>query len=103
MASKVLCGTPAEHCSGGLSTMGPWNRAVKVHSCHEEAFACYARYLVQVCGYVQVAPRDFRAPDGSIQVLTKRSHFGLALRPNKEGGRWMPALDPHGRGGIISK
>lgn len=101
------CGTPKEYCSGGVTTVNAGMRGGNVMKAHldpTQAFKCHAKYLVKV-GYIQLSPREFRAPDGSgIKVLTKQSRFGAKLRNGKEGTRNMPHVRGHragARGGVI--
>lgn len=102
-----LCGTPKEHCSGALTTCNAGMRGASVTKSHlgpDDAFRCHGKYLVKI-GFIQLSPREFKAPDGSgIRVLTKPSRFGAKLRNGKEGTRNMPHVRGHrggARGGVI--
>lgn len=96
-----LCGTPAQHCTGGnISTNAFLRQHIKKgHHSSKEAFRCYRRYLTHVLGY-ELLPgktRELRRPEGGIVILAKQSKFGARLKPGKEG-RWMPRK---GHGTII--
>lgn len=97
MAIKVFCGTPKSFCSGAHTIMNAGfnnDKAAKLHDDHEQAFACYSRYLVAEQQHKRVGSREFETPSGSILVLTKKSKFGAKMRmgknQNKEGKRFMP-------------
>lgn len=85
---KVLCGVPADSCSGANTDVNARMESKgggrKLHSSHEEAFKCHARFLVAQ-GYAQVGSREFQLEDGPILVLTKKSRFGGRMRPGKSG------------------
>jgi hypothetical protein len=99
-AHKQACGVPSEHCTGGLcGVSNGLKKAGKLHSSPQEAFACYAKYLIKQ-GYTQVGPREFYKGDGPIVVLTKKSRFGARCRGGK-ADRQMPSTDATG-GHIIS-
>lgn len=87
---KYFCGVPTDKCIGSLSQLSNGiRRNPKTHSSPEQAFKCYAKYLLTQ-GYIQVGPREFASPnDGPILVLTKKSRFGARLRGGK-GARYMP-------------
>lgn len=94
---SALCPTPQKHCQGSMSQKSKGLADVKIHGSHEQAFACYANYLMTVLGHERIGSREFQGPDG-IEVLTKKSRFGMHLRLGK-GKRSMPRS---GSGGIIS-
>jgi hypothetical protein len=103
---KYLCGTPDTYCIGSLSSVSNGLRkSRKAHGQPEEAFACYAQYLIKQ-GYTQCGPREFYLVDkrsgeaGPIVVLTKKSRFGARLRGGK-GNRYTPEGEATG-GTIIS-
>lgn len=95
---KILCGVPDINC------MGTWTAASngirhggqrKLHTSPEEAFKCYAKYLLSQ-GYKQIGPREFAPPDGGpIMLLSKKSKFGARCRGGK-GDRQMPCLNVGG-------
>lgn len=99
MSSRYICQTPKDHCKGGKGgTSQALNRknAMKMHSTPQEAFACYASYLVSQ-GYERLSSREFRPPGGGpIEVLTKPCRYGGRLRKGKGGdkgtatSRYMP-------------
>ncbi len=97
---KVLCGTPREHCIGSLYSTDQ-DLPKKSHASHEEAFKCYARYLVKAEGYIRIGPREFRKDGHPVRVLTKKIRFGGRLRAGKEGSRYMPASRAGTRGIIV--
>jgi hypothetical protein len=83
---RHLCGTPAEACTGTLSTVD--KEGVGTHATAEQAFACHRQYLI-ARGFVPVGPRELRDPtDGFVRVLTKKIRFGAPVRRGKgpEGG-----------------
>lgn len=83
MAHKVLCGVPKGHCQGGRTTVNH-NDAAKAHGSHSEAFRCMAHYLVKILGYTRIGSREFINPnDGYVNVLTKKSRYGILLRRGK--------------------
>ena len=105
--SKLVyrCGVPEQHCKAATmqSTAG-MKHSVKVHSSTEEAFKCYAKYLIEVLGYTRVGKREFAAPDGGpIRVLTKPSKFGGAMRKGKggEGQTGRRVMPKRRHGGVI--
>lgn len=103
---KILCGTPTKHCSGSLTPTSAWlGGAQRAHNSSEDAFRCYARYLVGVLGGEQVGGREFRLPEGNelgvsgVLVLTKKSRFGGELRPGKSGEKTQgKRFEPKARG-----
>ncbi len=86
--NKFLCGTPHARCTGGQSSIANSLKGAKTHSTSEEAFKCYARYLLAE-GYTQLGPREFSKNGGPIQLLTKKCRFGARCRGGK-GNRYMP-------------
>jgi len=95
---SALCPTPQKHCQGSISQASKGLReGKKIHGTHEQAFQCYATYLMNTLGHKRIGSREFQGPDG-IEVLTKKSRFGMHLRLGK-GKRSMPRS---GSGGIIS-
>lgn len=105
---SVLCGTPSNKCSGAVlkqtsSSLKGRKEASKCHSSSEEAFRCYARYLMQDLGCVATGSRTFAPPDGGpVYLLDKKSKFGGKLRKGKNekgsGSRLMPK---YREGGLI--
>ena len=80
---KYLCGTPDNKCRGSLTQLASCQGHTKSHSSTDEAFRCYAAYLIGE-GYTQVGSREFAAPNGGpVLVLTKKSRFGARLRKGK--------------------
>ena len=82
---KHLCGVPGLYCQGTKQQLN--SGFAKVHNSPQEAFKCYARWLVKR-GFTKVGEREFRAPEsegGSVHVLTKKCRFGCALRQGKRG------------------
>lgn len=97
---KYSCGVLSEFCTGGLTQVSSGlKKSGKTHSSPQEAFKCYARWLIRQ-GYKQVGPREFCNGDGPILVLTKKSRFGSRLRGGK-GDRQIPSVTPGGH--IISQ
>lgn len=97
---RVLCGVPIQDCRGSnYSTDQQLSK--KAHSSHEEAFKCYANYLMNVLGYTQIGSREFRKEGHPVLVLTKKIRFGGRLRAGKEGTRYMPSSRAGTRGIII--
>jgi hypothetical protein len=97
-----MCGVPLLHCTGAqteLDFAGQVFDTVKVHGTPQEAFACYAKYLVSVLGYTRIGGREFSPPGGGhVRVLTKPSRFGAPLRRSKHelsasANRWLPVGD----------
>ena len=88
---KWLCGVPHEHCEGSFtSASNGLRKSHKMHGSPEQAFKCYAKWLLKQ-GYTQIGPREFAAPNGGpIMVLTKKSKFGQRCRGGKEE-RFMPS------------
>jgi len=83
---KYFCGTPESFCSGAktaFSTPWPIGASQKTHGSANQAFKCYASYLLGQ-GYKKVGSREFETPDGSILVLTKKldsvHHYDLEKR-----------------------
>jgi hypothetical protein len=88
MQKRFLCGVPTEKCCGRNNNFSHGMKCTKSHTLPQEAFACYAAYLLSL-GYTKVGSREFAAPDdGPIMVLSKKSRFGAVLRGGKEG-RYM--------------
>lgn len=85
---SALCPTPKKFCQGSVSQTSKALAGEKVHGTHEQAFQCYANYLMNILGYKRIGSREFQGPDG-IEVLTKKSRFGMRLRLGK-GRRSMP-------------
>lgn len=104
---KVKCQTPREYCSGGLEStskgVSPQTQNLKFHGDHEEAMACYSRYLVRQLGCRRLDRRTFAQPDnGPVIVLTKPCRYGSKMRRGKEGNRVMPKSGrKHTRAGHI--
>ena len=102
---KHLCGVPSNQCVGGNYPVNKGFHINKVHNSPEEAFKCHARYLMSQ-GYTQIGSREFRPSDGGpIQVLTKKSRFGAAVRRGKggeKGEKTKRATFDRGGGTIIS-
>ena len=95
-ANRYLCGTPDNSCTGSHAVLWEHIGKTKTHSSHEEAFACYRRYLVEQ-GYTPIGSRAYSPPDGGpILVIDKKSRFGGWLRRGKSEGvgrgasRYMP-------------
>jgi hypothetical protein len=108
---RIACQVPASHCNAPLTDVNNnllgQGRPRKLHSTHEEAFGCHARFLVAV-GYERVGGREFRPPGGgAIMVLNKQTHYGTVFRtgktPQGKGGkRFMPKSHrKHCRNGVI--
>jgi hypothetical protein len=97
----VICQTPDQHCGAAVVQVNArMGKSAKAHGSSTEAFLCYKRYLVNVCGYTQIGGREFRPPDGGpILVLTKKIRYGARLRGGKQG-RYQPD-DPHFAGTIV--
>jgi|SRR5579863_5313385 len=102
MSQRYICQTPKDCCNGGKGgTSQGLNRknSMKMHSTPQEAFNCYAQYLVSQ-GYERLSSREFRQPEGGILVLTKPCRYGGRLRRGKsaEGtgsSRFMPDSKGH--------
>lgn len=94
-----ICGLSDNECTGnGKAVSNGLKKFHKVHGSSEQAFKCYAAYLIRN-GYEQIGPREFAAPNnGPVMVLTKKSKFGSRLRGGK-GDRYMPE---HNVGGLIA-
>jgi hypothetical protein len=79
-------------------------KGIKKHGSPEEAQKCYGSYLVNVVGCTKLSSREFKHPDGPIEVLTKAARFGARLRSGKHGetgqgkSRGMPSKV---HGGVI--
>jgi len=102
MPSIVLCGVPSLYCTGGRISVNAFLRShiTKGHGSASEAFKCYANYLKNEKGYVQVGPREFQLDEESpVLVLTKKTRFGERLRWGKNQDRWMPKMP--GCGAVI--
>jgi hypothetical protein len=84
VARKTMCGTPRQFCCGSVVKANKsLGGGVSAHPTPEEAFKCYAQYLIKI-GYIQVGNREFASPnDGPILLLTKKCRFGAPLRPGK--------------------
>ena len=95
--NRYFCGVPSKECSGGFAhvSKGLSARVHFVHSTSEESFRCHVKWL-RKRGFVRVGNREFRDPEGGIQVLTKKIRFGAILRKGKggekstAGNRYMP-------------
>jgi hypothetical protein len=87
---KYICGVPDSYCIGSATNASNGLRkSHKMHGSPQQAFKCYARYLLGQ-GYTQVGPREFAAPNGGeIMVLTKKCRFGARCRGGK-AERFMP-------------
>lgn len=84
MARKIICGTPRQFCCGTMTKANKsLNSGIMTHATPQEAFKCYAHFLLKT-GHTQVGNREF-APDngGPIVILTKKCRFGAPLRPGK--------------------
>ncbi len=103
MSSKyrVLCGTPKEHCTGGVLQTDQQFPTNKCHSSHEDAFRCYVRYLVQELGYIRIGGHEFLEPGVTVHVISKKSRFGGLLVTGKEHKRYMPEKRKQGNRGVI--
>lgn len=99
---RVLCGTPKEHCFGSKLITDQAIGSGKCHRTHDEAFKCYANYLVNVLGYKRLSAREFQLNDEPVLVLTKKMRYGAHLRWGKERGRFMPSGRSGNRGVVIS-
>ncbi|MHA2264541.1 MAG: hypothetical protein ACXAEN_19270 [Candidatus Thorarchaeota archaeon] len=87
---KYLCGVPHVHCQGGHLNTDQSFDTKKAHGSREQAWKCYAHYLVSVLGYTQEEGNTFSKPDHPRFMLGKKSKFGGKLRFGKEHTRWMP-------------
>lgn len=97
----VLCQTPNEHCTGTWKDAAhSLHLRAKVHRDHEQAFRCYAKYLVNVLGYTKVGGREFQRGDEPILVLTKRTRYGARCRTGGKDKGWR-ALSKHKQGAVI--
>jgi hypothetical protein len=94
---KHICGTPGEYCIGSYTgTSSGLGKNRKMHGSPQQAFTCYAHYLIENLKYTQIGPREFAAPNnGPVLVLTKKSKFGARCRGGK-GERFMPEVTPGG-------
>lgn len=105
---KVMCGVPKECCCGSPTMANQsLGKSQKMHGSHEEAFKCYAQWLLSR-GYKQIGSREFMAPnDGPIEVLTKKVRFGAAMRPGKSAdkgttkNRFVPKVGHKAKAGVI--
>ena len=79
---RVTCGVPTDHCRGSLISLQ--KSSCKAHATSQEAFECYAAWLL-ARGYRRLNRREFVLADGPILVLRKMSHFGRPLRMGKTG------------------
>lgn len=98
---KFICQTPQDKCTGGRKSMNnSWkfrggDKSSKMHNSPQEAFKCYADYLESI-GYERLGSREFRRPEGGIEILTKSSRYGGRLRAGKnelkgtQVSRFMP-------------
>lgn len=86
---KHVCGVPDKECSGSNGSTSNGLKNVKLHNSPQDAWKCYARWLLRQ-GYIQVGSREFAAPNnGPITFLTKKSRFGKRVRGGK-AERFMP-------------
>lgn len=87
---RYTCGAPEGKCTGSVTKMTKgWRGSPKAHASREEAFRCYAAYLLSE-GYTQLSAHEFVSPDGGpILVLSRISQFGGVLRTGKVD-RYMP-------------
>lgn len=90
-AMRFLCGTPKDHCTGGILHTDQNFSTDKCHSSRKEAMRCFGRYL-ESQGYTKLSNREYRDKDGSIRILPKQSKFGGRLRQGKgeQGSRFEP-------------
>jgi hypothetical protein len=96
---RYLCGTPSEFCQGAHFQTDQLLKSKKAHASSEDAFKCYAHYLIHHAGYKRIGQREFSlGHDKPILVLTKKIRFGGALRQGKEG-RFQP--NTHNSNGLI--
>lgn len=87
--AKFLCGVPNLECNG-TKLITDQRLGEKAHSSPEDAFRCYANYLIKR-GYRRISTREFEHPTTKeILVISRRSKFGSRLRTGKEGQRFMP-------------
>jgi len=82
-----LCPTPKQHCSGTLAKLnGSLDKnGYKKHGTAKESMKCYENYLIRVKGCSKLSSREFRHPDGPIEILNKEHSFGCRLRAGKRG------------------
>jgi hypothetical protein len=100
--ATYACGVPAEKCSGSLCKLNNGMRPMQAHQSSESAFNCHKEFLLKQ-GYTIVDSRAFAPPNGGpIQVLTKKSRFGVRLRNGKEGTRNMAKKMFGNRGGVVA-
>lgn len=107
MPAKVLCGTPKEYCIGDIK---PANQSLgktcRCHQTHQEAFKCYAQYLIKI-GYKQIANNEFQKDNDPILILTKKCRFGAQMRRGKgidkgQGAdRYVPQNGHYSKSGTI--
>lgn len=102
-----MCPTPKDKCCGSGSNLSASldKKGIKKHGSSEEAFNCYASYLVNHCGCERISAREFKHPNGGgIEVLSRKAKFGERLRSGKSGesgqskSRGMPSVR---HGGVI--
>ena len=88
--TAVLCGTPADRCTGNTADVSHSLRKqiTRFHRGRDDAFRCYTRWLLST-GHTRVGAHDFKIPDGPVLMLGRKGQFGALLRPGK-GTRSMP-------------
>lgn len=102
---RVLCGVPADRCSGSKLITDQSFVSDKCHASHEDAYRCMARHLVKDLGYTSLGGNAFMPPQGSgecIRVLTRKSKYGGLLVAGKPGSpRFMPEKRNAGNRGVV--
>lgn len=89
-----MCPTPKEFCAAPLAKLnaGLDKKGIKKHGTRKEAMQCYAHYLVNHKNCTKLSKREFKHPNGPIEVLSRESQFGCELRAGKRGDN-MAASD----------
>ena len=101
-----MCPTPKEHCKGSLAKLNGAldKQGLKKHGTSKSAMDCYCAYLVNVLGCEKVSNREYKHPNGPIEVLSRPNKFGTRLRGGKgddKGSTKMTRGVPLRHGGII--
>lgn len=102
---KFICGVPTKECCGADLMVNKALTVKKGHGTSEEAFKCYAKWLISQ-GYKQIGHREFQKDNEPIIVLTKKSKFGGQLRYGKgdkgiKGNRYIPRIGHMAKAGIV--
>jgi len=102
-----MCPTPKEHCKGSIAKLSASleKQGLKKHGTSKDAMNCYCAYLVNVLGCTKISAREYKHPNGPIEVLSRQNKFGVRLRAGKGDDKGsmkaIRGMPPVRGGGII--